>query len=535
MEESRFSRAHYLIAAFLLAIALASRFADVHASLPYYRHPDEGTWADIAMRMCRTGDMNPHHFRKPSLPVYLMAVGFALGVERARWRGEIVDVDGLGGSAVPYYAAPTAAEVPKCLFAAISVFALLVLGILAASLTRRRSALWLAPLAACSSSSYYALSWAYLNVDIVGAFFVLAAVAYPFVSRAREQELKSGARDLGRAVVTGVLAGLAVGSKYNLFPVVVSGMLWFLLVEPLPTPKRWQRAAVVAAGSVLTFIATTPYLVLDTQKVVADALAEVQHYATGHGDHTRDAGWPMFQAYLDHFVGNYGLSALLLAAAGAVAFALRDWRRALVLYSFPAMFVPYMSMQRVFFDRNVVVVHLFIALGIAFALLTLPELSAAWLERHRNVRIRRSLVELGVQGTLLVALLLTVPWATVVTAYRHLVEPRNHAARWLVTKLERGTTLFIDKAVAIDPRSLPRVDFAVVDVPASRELLLGAARGGAKFAVLAPEPRAQVYLSLLQGAAVRARFGGLPPDPGNPLRNVGPLRNDREVLVVMAP
>src|SRR5262245_52921375 len=108
----------------VLSAAFATRARHVYESLPYCRHPDESTWVHIALRMMRDGDMNPHRFRKPSFPVYVMYVGFGIGLVDARLHGEASTASDLGDRVVPYYKVPRAAVPPKLLFVLASIVAM---------------------------------------------------------------------------------------------------------------------------------------------------------------------------------------------------------------------------------------------------------------------------------------------------------------------------------------------------------------------------------------------------------------------------
>src|SRR5687768_2887581 len=161
-------RRHSWLALAVLIVALGVRAVDIRDSLPYPRHLDETTWANIALNMLRTGDLNPHRFRKPSLPVYLMLGGFSIGLVCAQIAGDAQRPRDLGSSA-SYYPVPLAAEVPKNLFALSSVLGMGFAGYLGYLFTGRASLLWLVPLLASASATYYRFSWSYMNVDIIGA------------------------------------------------------------------------------------------------------------------------------------------------------------------------------------------------------------------------------------------------------------------------------------------------------------------------------------------------------------------------------
>src|SRR5687768_13431173 len=57
----------------LFAAALGLRAWALNWGLPYAEHPDEPALLEIAVRMVRDGDPNPHSFIYPSLFFYLLA------------------------------------------------------------------------------------------------------------------------------------------------------------------------------------------------------------------------------------------------------------------------------------------------------------------------------------------------------------------------------------------------------------------------------------------------------------------------------
>jgi len=237
----------------------------------------------------------------------------------------------------------------------------------------------------------------------------------------------------------------------------------------------------------------------------------------------------MLGAYLGNFRENFGLTALLVAVAGVVALAMRDSRRAVVLFSYPVAFLLYMSTQRVFFERNAVAVHLFIALAVVLAGFEVPALLARKWGRSLGAANRRERVELGVQGALVVACSLTLPWQAVIGAYRHDIEPRNLAVQAASSRLARGSLLLVDKSLDVDPRTLPAgIEFAAVELPANLELIRSESESSRGAVILAPDQRGATYAAVLEAGAVEARFGGVGPEIP------GALRNDREVVVVVA-
>ncbi|HSE68039.1 MAG TPA: hypothetical protein VLB12_13715, partial [Gemmatimonadales bacterium] len=54
----------------ILVIALALRAWALDFGLPYLYHPDEPSKIEIAQNIVKTGDLNPHYFKKPTLLIY---------------------------------------------------------------------------------------------------------------------------------------------------------------------------------------------------------------------------------------------------------------------------------------------------------------------------------------------------------------------------------------------------------------------------------------------------------------------------------
>ncbi len=70
----------------ILVIALGLRAWALDFGLPYLYHPDEPNKIEIAQNIVKTGDLNPHYFRKPTLLIYANALLYLpyYAVEKAR-------------------------------------------------------------------------------------------------------------------------------------------------------------------------------------------------------------------------------------------------------------------------------------------------------------------------------------------------------------------------------------------------------------------------------------------------------------------
>jgi hypothetical protein len=494
---------HLLALVLVLVGAFGARAAFINESLPYCNHTDEDIWARIALRMVRRGDLHPHRFRKPSLPVYLMAAGFSGGLLHARLTGKAESARDLGGTAYPFYTLPSAALPAKLLFALASVLALGFAGYTGACLTGRAALLWLTPLLGSLSSTYLSLSWTYMGVDVIGAFFVWGTLAYLAHLRARGLSLSAGPGALRRLVTLGVLAGFAVGSKYNLFPVLVPCVLWLALFER----ERWLKcSALLGAISVVAFFVTTPFALVSPDEFIEGIQAEIHHYATGHGRFTVPSGLPMFVKQLGNFAENFGALPSLLAVCGLVLAFRHDARLTLVVFSHAAVFIGYMSLQRVFFERNGLALHLHFALALAVAIVELPvwlagAISARW------PRIRLPHLKVLVGAFVVAVLLLGVPWSRVALAYTNDTNARVRASDWLLHNLERKPRLIVDPAVMLDYRGLvKRARVTDADPEKDAALIQKLSERARRVFVVCELPRRAAYEAVLGPLTEKARF-----------------------------
>lgn len=517
-------RGHLIVFALVLAVALGVRFGNIRRSLPYCGGVDEKTWIQIAWRMMRTGDLNPKRFTKPSLPVYLMLAGSSVGLISSAGRGEAYKAKQLGKEAFPYYRAPRVVEAPKRLFASLSVAALALLGLIARGLTGRPAALWLAPLFALVSASYSQLSWYYMNVDIVGAFFAWATVCQLVQWYRRETAAPTPASSAGigaDALIAGALAGATIGCKYNLGVILLPCLLTVIFIGG---QRVVARACLLLLASAFVFALVTPYALLDFSTFLHDVTREVRHYGTSHRGKSIERGWPMFGRYLGGFHDDWGTPLLLGALAGQLWLARRDVRSFLIVTSFPVALVFLMSMQRTFFFRNVVAVQLWIALGLAAACVAAP----AWVgwARRRVPELRgRRYWSWGFSLVAAALVLVGLPWSGLEQTYASEVSSRRAATEWLTARVPEGGTVLVEDRLRMDTSELPGA-FQVV--PFKRESGKDKKRARALkrehpgALALVPVSNEPFYVELASGAAVLETFGSTPLNPKKGATNLDP-------------
>jgi 4-amino-4-deoxy-L-arabinose transferase-like glycosyltransferase len=341
-----------LLPACLFAVALLLRAWLAGESLPFVEHIDEPAVLEVAIRMVRDGDFNPHTFLYPSLYYYLLAATTKLHV----WWGMAA---GLYGSDqdIPFKnngvtAAPLLfvwGRTLTALLGAATVPALLALG--------RQMFGWRTGLLAAALlmfTAYHVRHSHYITVDApTGLWVTLAALGAWEVARS------------GRwrgYLLAGAAAGLAAGTKYNAGAVVIAiGVAHLLHWRWAGLRGRLPRLISCGAVALLAFFVTTPFALADPAFFISQLRFNAAHYSSpSHGDFV--GRWPF--ARYGAFLWDDSLYAAgcLLLLAGLPALARRYPAQLTVLLSaiLPALLL--LLSYAVHFTRNVLPVLPLLAL-----------------------------------------------------------------------------------------------------------------------------------------------------------------------------
>lgn len=475
-----------LLAVLLVACALP-RVRNVLVTSPYPQHPDESRITLRAAGIVATGDLNPHFFKYPSLPIYLTAAVFAVGVELG---GRAVDgVRGdprwgdVGRVKAPYYGRPGVVLPARFLWVALSLATLALVGALARRALGEPSLTVLAPLALCASPLFLEHSWSYLNVDLLGGTAVVLALVVLFRQRGRTGLWP-------RAVLPGLLIGGAVGCKYYLGLLGLPFALEILRSERGP---RLRQGLVLALVAALTFLATTPYSLLDRGKFLADLEAEMRHYREGHPGATADPGLPQLAFHLQVLRAQFGTVGGLLGLLGiAIALRRRRWATLQVL-GVPLLLILYLSLQRTHFPRNALTPVVLLAPFVAYGGLLLARALPRRVPRPAAGALVLGLVTAGASWPEL-APHLAVP-----------LDSRRAALRWVLANVQPGTPVRVARRLGLDPRQLEPA--YPVTVLGGRALFAD----GSEAVLILPSPPPAAAADF----AELARFGrrALPDDP----------------------
>jgi len=285
----------------VLAVAAALRFIGIDHGLPFgLLNPDEQVIVPRAWDMVHGGGPNPHWFNYPSVVLYLMAPFQA------------------------WHAAPAYLD-------ARILMALLGVGAVAATWWLGLRAYGL--VAAAIGSAVVAVdvthvAYSHMAVTDIPLTLGVAASLALMVS--------------GRIELAGVVAGLAMGAKW---PGV-------LLIVPLIVAawRQWRRLGIAVLLGAITFIATSPFVLVEPRKAFHDA------WTTQDVHHT---GWLGFEhdgtaliGFLHRLWSGMG-PLLVIAFVGLVAALVARRRPDLILASFVLIYFINLLTLKSHFDRFV--------------------------------------------------------------------------------------------------------------------------------------------------------------------------------------
>lgn len=164
-----------------------------------------------------------------------------------------------------------------------------------------------------------ALTLAVLPMHAVHSHFVTVDVpATLFASLALYQALIWSPERRRAAVLAGVLAGLAAGTKYNAGLVLLAGWAALLAAREATPRARWVAAGVMTLACAAAFIASTPGVLFAREAFLRDFGYEARHVRTGHGLVFVNTGPGWWYHLRVNLLYGAGWPLLLLAAGGAV-------------------------------------------------------------------------------------------------------------------------------------------------------------------------------------------------------------------------
>ena len=425
---------------FLLTILLLGAFAlrawGSDFGLPAYTryHPDEHALVERAAAILWTGDWNLHRFNYPAFYAYLQAAAYALLFLRGA-------AAGLWNQIIPF-TLPEYYHVGRLLTAGFGTATVLVMYLIGRQLWSRRMGLLAAALLA--GCYLHVIHSHYATFDVMVGFLVAMTLLFSELLRSR-QETKW-------YFLAGLFAGLAGATKYN----GAVAMALPLTAHILATPwGEWGwlngRFFVSIGGFLLGFFGGNPFALGNLPDFLNGLALVLHHYGTEQPGFEGTGNW---RWYIQVFLTSADALWILAGVAGLAGMLWRDRKRGLLLIVFPAIYFVMVSRFVVRFERNMVPLLPFLALGGAWLL----DVGSKWLAQRlrRGSRWENSLAALGA------ALLLVLPLTASVLFDIALSQPdlRETAGRWVKDNVEWGSK------IAIEHYSIPfeHGDYSVRDV-----------------------------------------------------------------------
>lgn len=420
----------------ILLTSLGLRVWGSEFGLPAYTHyhPDEHALVDRAATILWTGDWNLHRFNYPPFYAYLQTGAYAIYF---LWGA----AQGLWDQVVPF-TLPQYYKVGRLLTALIGTSTILLVYLAGRQLRRPRLGVLAAAL--LGGNYLHIIHSHYATFDIMVAFLVLLTWLFSDLIRTR-----GSARWY---LLAGLSAGLAGATKYNGATAIVLPLLAHALATPW---GEWGwlngRLLLGMAGFFLGFFGGNPFALGNLPDFLGGLTTVLHHYGTGQPGFEGAGNW---RWYASAFLRSADRFWALAGFTGLVGLVWREWRKALLLLSFPLIYYLMISRFVVRFERNMVPLLPFLALG------------GAWLLDEGSDRLGRRFkkgdaVSLGLAATG-TALLLALPLVAGVAfdAAISRTDLREIAGQWVEKNVEPGSK------IAIEHYSIPfdHTDYWVTDV-----------------------------------------------------------------------
>jgi 4-amino-4-deoxy-L-arabinose transferase-like glycosyltransferase len=409
-----------LLLALVLLLAFGLRSWGSGFGLPAYTryHPDEHALVERAAAILWTGDWDLHRFNYPPLYAYIQAGAYALyflyGVTQELWRY------------VPGFVVPNYYQIGRLVTAAFGTLTVLIVYFWGRQIRGRRTGLLAASLLAVNY--LHIVHSHYATFDVMVGFWASLTLLFSELIRTR-----------GEAkwyLLAGLCAGLAGATKYNGAVLIVVPVTAHLLAGP-KGEWGWLHGGLflTAGGFLLGFFGGNPFALGNLPDFLNDLATVLYHYGTQHPGFEGTGNWRWYPTIL---LASADALWVIAGMLGLLGLLWRDWKKGLLLLSFPILYYLLISRFVVRFERNLVPLLPFLALGGGYLL----DAGTDWLtERLKWGKLAGYM--LPVVGT---GLLLALPLVASVSFDRALsqTDHRETAGRWVEQHIQPGSKIAIE-------------------------------------------------------------------------------------------
>ncbi|MBN1660070.1 MAG: phospholipid carrier-dependent glycosyltransferase [Anaerolineae bacterium] len=431
-----------LVLVSILLAALGLRLWGSGFGLPAYTryHPDEHALVDRAAAILWTGDWNLHRFNYPPFYAYIQAGAYALyflkGAAAGLW------------SEVPPFTLPNYYQVGRVVTALLGTLTVLVVYLVGREMARWRASLMAAALLA--GCYLHIIHSHYATFDVMVGFLAALTLLFSMLILARAEVGERAAWTC--YFFAGLCAGLAGATKYNGAVVFVVPLMAHALAIRWGA-WGWLDGRIVLAGTgfALGFFGGNPFALANLPEFLNGLATVLHHYGTEQPGFEGRGNWRWYPTLFAT-----SADALFVAAGtgGLIALLFRRWKRGLVLIAFPVVYYVMASRFVVRFERNMVPLLPFLAVGGGWLLDT----AVAWTAQRLRLGARRELAVAAVAVLVVIALPVIAGLGFDATLTR--TDHREVAGDWIEENVEWGTKIAIEHyAVPFD-----HTEYWVVDV-----------------------------------------------------------------------
>ncbi len=333
-------------------LSLWFRAPRINEGMPYFYREDEAHHFNRVVDMVKSGNLNPEYFHKPSLHFYMripvVAASFIWTVRQGNIRSvkEILTHDHYGLADYAFSAShPGIVKWNRAFSVLLSILSVFLAFLIASELSGSGVVGLTAALLSAISPALIEDS-AVIGVDEVMTFMCLATI-YSAIKLQKHFSLPL-------LTLTGVLAGLAVSSKYNALPIAILP----LLACAFSLRFDFKSLAIALCAPALGFLAGTPCAITSLPVFLDQMAYEVWHYGVAaHEGHNAEPGWPQAMFYLSWLAREaLGPVATAFGVIGLLVLFVRNIRLNLIFATFPILFSFLMIEQRTNFTRNMLVI-----------------------------------------------------------------------------------------------------------------------------------------------------------------------------------
>jgi 4-amino-4-deoxy-L-arabinose transferase-like glycosyltransferase len=407
-----------LLAVLLLSLGL--RWWGSDFGLPAYTryHPDEHALVERAAKILWTGEWDLQRFNYPPFYGYLQAGAYAAyflwGAAQGTWE-QIMPFP------IPQYY-----HVGRLLTGLVGMATVLVVYLLGRQVRGQRAGLLAAAL--LGSCYLHVVHSHYATFDVMVAFLVALTALFSDLILTR-----------GEAkwyLLAGLCAGLAGATKYNGALVVMLPLLAHVLGAPW---GEWGwlsgRLALVVGAFLLGFFGGNPFALGSMPDFLNGLALVLNHYGKEQPGFEGLGNW---RWYLKVFLTSPDAPLVVAGTMGLVGLVWRDWRKGLLLIAFPVVYYLMLSRFVVRFERNMVPLLPFLAVGAGWLL----DAVAGWLAQ-RFGRGTGWASALAAAGAVLI-LALPVTAAVLFDAAISRTDYRELAGQWVEENVAGGSKIAIE-------------------------------------------------------------------------------------------